>query len=127
MLYQMEVNLDAVDAALGRYLKVFPHQDDIVDYTRFLLSGVKRERDNLDRYIAEASEHWKITRITYVDRNILRVAIFEMLYSPEVPPKVAIDEALELAKKFGGEDSKDFINGVLDRILKDHYVNPPPD
>jgi len=121
MLYQMEVNLDAVDGALERYLKVFPHQDDIVGYTRILLSGVKRERENLDRYIAEASEHWKITRITYVDRNILRVAIFEMLYSPEVPPKVAIDEALELAKKFGGEDSKDFINGVLDRILKDHY------
>ena len=121
MLYQMEVNLDAVDGALERYLNVFPHQDDIVDYTRSLLSGVKRERENLDRYIAEASEHWKISRITYVDRNILRVAVFEMLYSPEVPPKVAIDEALELAKKFGGEDSKDFINGVLDRILKDHY------
>lgn len=127
MLYQMEVNLDAVDGALERYLNVFPHQDDIVDYTRILLSGVKRERDNLDRYIAEASEHWKISRITYVDKNILRVAVFEMLYSLEVPPKVAIDEALELAKKFGGEDSKDFINGVLDRILKDHYVNPPPD
>ena len=121
MLYQMEVNLDAVDGAFARYLKVFPHQDDIVDYTRILLAGVKRERENLDRYIAEASEHWKISRITYVDKNILRVAVFEMLYSPEVPPKVAIDEALELAKKFGGEDSKDFINGVLDRILKDHY------
>ena len=106
MLYQMEVNLDAVDGALERYLKVFPHQDDIVDYTRFLLSGVKREQPNLDRYIAEASEHWKISRITYVDKNILRVAIFEMLYSLEVPPKVAIDEALELAKKFGSEDSK---------------------
>ena len=127
MLYQMEVNLDAVDGALERYLHVFPHQDDIVDYTRILLSGIKRERNNLDRYIAEASEHWKISRITYVDKNILRVAVFEMLYSLEVPPKVAIDEALELAKKFGSEDSKDFINGVLDRILKDHYVNPPPD
>ncbi len=121
MLYQMEVNLDAVDGALGRYLKVFPHQDEIVDYTRFLLSGVKREQPNLDRYIEEASENWKISRITYVDKNILRVAIFEMLYSLEVPPKVAIDEALELAKKFGSEDSKDFINGVLDRILRDHY------
>jgi N utilization substance protein B len=126
MLYQMEVNRDAVDGALGRYLKVFPHQEDIVDYTRFLLSGVKKEQDTLDRYIGEASENWKFSRITYVDRNILRVAVFEMLYS-EAPPKVAIDEALELAKKFGSEDSKDFINGVLDRILKDHYVNPPPD
>jgi N utilization substance protein B len=84
-------------------------------------SGVKREQGTLDRYIEEASENWKISRITYVDKNIMRVAIFEMLYSPEVPPKVAIDEALELAKKFGSEDSKDFVNGVLDRILKDHY------
>ncbi len=121
MLYQVEVNRDAADAALGRYVKVFPYEDDIVSYTRFLLSGVTREQDNLDRFIVGASEHWKISRITYVDKNILRVAIFEMLYSPEVPPKVAIDEALELAKKFGTEDSKDFVNGILDRILKDYY------
>ena len=121
MLYQVEVNLDAVGPALDRYLKIFPYQEEIVDYTRFLLSGVKKEQATLDSYIAEASEHWKIGRITYVDKNILRVAIFEMLYSPEVPPKVAIDEALELAKKFGGEDSKDFVNGILDRILREHY------
>jgi len=127
MLYQMEVNLDAVDGALGRYLKVFPHQDDIVDYARFLLSGVKREQEKLDHHIEEASENWKLSRITYVDKNILRVAVFEMLYSLEVPPKVAIDEALELAKKFGSEDSKDFINGVLDRILRDHYGKDPKD
>jgi N utilization substance protein B len=121
MLYQMEVNLDAPETALNRYLKIFPYQDDIVAYSRFLLSGVKREQARLDTYIQEASEHWKISRITYVDKNILRLAIFEMLYSEEVPPKVAIDEALELGKKFGSEDSKDFINGVLDRILKEHY------
>ena len=121
MLYQAEVDRDATDAALERYLNIFPYQDDIVAYTRFLLSGVKREKACLDRCIEEASENWKISRITYVDKSILRVGIFEMLYSEEVPPKVAIDEALELAKKFGGEDSKDFINGILDRILRDHY------
>ena len=77
-----------------------------------------QEQQALDRFIATASENWKIGRITYVDKNILRVAVYEMLYSPEVPPKVAIDEALELAKKFGAEDSKDFINGILDRILR---------
>jgi N utilization substance protein B len=120
MLYQMEVNLDAPEAALRRYLEIFPYQDDIVGYSRFLLSGVKKEQTTLDAYIQEASENWKISRITYVDKNILRLAIFEMLYSGEVPPKVAIDEALELAKKFGSEDSKDFINGVLDRILREH-------
>ena len=121
MLYQVEVNLDAVGPALDRYLKIFPYQDEIVDYTRLLLSGVKKEQATLDSYISDASENWKIGRITYVDKNILRVAIFEMLYSPEVPPKVAIDEALELAKKFGGEDSKDFVNGVLDKVFKERY------
>jgi N utilization substance protein B len=122
MLYQMEVNQDAPERALDKYLKIFPYQDDIVSYARFLLSGVKKELTSVDGCIEKASEHWKLSRITYVDRNILRVAVFEMLYSTDVPPKVAIDEALELAKKFGSEDSKDFINGVLDKILKDHYA-----
>ena len=121
MLYQMEVNRDTVDTALERYTKIFPYQDDIVAYARLLLAGVSKEQAKLDDYIAAASEHWKISRITYVDKNILRVAIYEMLYSSEVPPKVAIDEALELAKKFGAEESKDFVNGILDRVLKDFY------
>ncbi len=121
MLYQMEVNREAAGAALERYVKVFPYEEDIVSYTRLLLEGVTRELKGLDGCIVGASEHWKLSRITYVDKNILRVAIFEMLHSPEVPPKVAIDEALELAKKFGSEDSKDFVNGILDRVLRDHY------
>jgi transcription antitermination protein NusB len=121
MLYQREVNGDSAAEALEKYVKVFPYQEEIVDYAHFLLSGVKKEQDRLDRHIVEASEHWKISRITYVDKNILRVAIFEMLYSPEIPPKVAIDEALELGKKFGSEDSKDFINGILDKVLREHY------
>ncbi len=121
MLYQMEVNGDSVNSALEKYVKVFPYQDDVIEYARFLLNGVKKVQDKVDGYIGEASEHWKISRITYVDKNILRIAIFEMLYSPEIPPKVAIDEALEMGKKFGSEDSKDFINGVLDRILREYY------
>lgn len=121
MLYQMEVNREGAGAALERYVKIFPYEEDIVSYTRFLLEGVTKEQKSLDRCIVGASEHWKLSRITYVDKNILRVAIFEMLHSPEVPPKVAIDEAIELAKKFGSEDSKDFVNGILDRVLRDYY------
>ena len=121
MLYQTEVNREGAHAALERYVKVFPYEEDIVSYTRFLLEGVTKELKDLDSCIKGASEHWKLSRITYVDRNILRVAIFEMLHSPEVPPKVAIDEAIELAKKFGTEDSKDFVNGILDRVLRDYY------
>lgn len=121
ILYQMEVNRGNPVGALERYVKIFPYQEDIVAYTRFLLSGITGEQATLDRLIVTASDNWKLSRITYVDKNILRVAIYEMLYSPDVPPKVAIDEALELAKKFGAEDSKDFINGILDRVLKEHY------
>ncbi len=121
MLYQMEVNRDTVDKALEKYTGIFPYQEDIVTYARTLLTGIGREQEKLDDYIAKASEHWKVSRITYVDKNILRVAVFEMLYAQDVPPKVAIDEALELAKKFGAEESKDFVNGILDRVLKDFY------
>jgi transcription antitermination protein NusB len=121
MLYQMEVNRDSIDRALERYTRIFPYQEDIVVYARTLLAGIRREQEKLDDYIAKASEHWKVSRITYVDKNILRVAVYEMLYSKDVPPKVAIDEALELAKKFGAEESKDFVNGILDRVLKDFY------
>jgi transcription antitermination protein NusB len=121
MLYQGELNGEDAEAALEDYCKIFPYQHDIVEYTLLLLSGVKKEKRKLDDYIEKASEHWKLNRITYVDRGILRTAIFEMLFSSDVPTKVAIDEALELAKKFGTEESKDFVNGILDRILKDHY------
>lgn len=121
MLYQVELNGDDAKVALENYCNIFPYHNDIVDYARYLLSGITKEQRKLDGYIEKASEHWKLNRITYVDRGILRTAIFEMLFSSDVPPKVAIDEALELAKKFGTEESKDFVNGVLDRVLKDYY------
>jgi len=122
MLYQVELNGEDARAALQTYCKIFPYQNDIVEYALFLLSGIEKEKRKLDEYIEKASEHWKLSRITYVDRGILRTAIYEMLFSQDVPPKVAIDEALELAKKFGTEESKDFVNGILDRIFKDHYA-----
>ena len=127
MLYQMELNVDDTDAALRKFCEVFPYQKEIVDYSRFLLTGIGREQQHLDQYIEKASEHWKLSRFTYVDKNILRIGAYEMLFSPDVPPKVAIDEAIELGKKFGSEDSKDFINGILDRILREHYEKGAPE
>jgi N utilization substance protein B len=121
MLYQMETNSEDIDRALARYCESFPYQQDIIDYTRMLLSGIERERNAIDGHIRSASENWRIDRLTYVDINILRIGIYEMLFSEDVPPKVAIDEAIEIGKKYGSEDSQDFINGVLDRVLKDFY------
>lgn len=121
MLYQMETNSEDTDRALARYCESFPYQQDVIDYTWVLLSGIEREKDAIDGLIKSASDNWRLDRITYVDINILRLGIYEMLYSEDVPPKVAIDEAIEIGKKYGNEDSREFINGVLDRVLKDFY------
>lgn len=117
----METNSENTDRALARYCESFPYQQDVIDYTRGLLSGIERERDTIDSLIKDASENWRLDRLTYVDINILRLGIYEMLFSEDVPPKVAIDEAIEIGKKYGAEDSREFINGVLDRVLKDFY------
>jgi transcription antitermination factor NusB len=121
MLYQVETAGEDPELALARYCESFPYQKDIIDYTRFLLSGIRDNKELIDRYIAGASEHWKMERTTYIDRNIIRVAVYEMFFSEDVPPKVAINEAIELGKKYGNEDSGDFINGVLDRVLREYY------
>jgi transcription antitermination protein NusB len=126
MLYQMELNGGDADTALRKFCEIFPYQKEIIDYSRFLLVGVVKEQQRLDHYIEKASEHWKLSRFTYVDKNILRIGVYEMLFASDVPPKVAIDEAIEMGKKFGSEDSKDFINGILDRILKEYYDKGVP-
>ena len=121
MLYQMETNGEDPELALLKYCELFPYQKAVTDYTRVLLSGVKKEKELIDGYIQAASEHWKSERIALVDRNVLRIGIFEMLFSDDVPPKVAIDEAIEMSKKYGNEESREFVNGILDRIMHDHY------
>jgi N utilization substance protein B len=121
MLYQMETNSEDTERALARYCESFPYQQEVIDYTKEVLTGIEREKDAIDRLIKDACDNWRLDRITYVDINILRLGIYEMLFSEDVPPKVAIDEAIEIAKKYGNEDSREFINGVLDRVLKDFY------
>jgi len=91
------------------------------DYTLLLLEGVQANRAEIDRLISRISENWSLERMPLVDRSILRMAIFEMLYVDEVPYSVSINEAVELAKCFGGEDeSSRFVNGVLGRIASLH-------
>lgn len=121
MLYQVETNGEDPGRALTKYCTLFPYQEDIVEYARYLLTGISTHQEKIDEFIRQACEHWRIDRIAYVDKNVLRIGIFEMIFSEDVPPKVAIDEAIEMGKKYGSEDSREFINGVLDRILKDHY------
>jgi transcription antitermination factor NusB len=117
----METNGNDPEFALIKYCETFPYHKEVVDYTKVLLSGFKKEQNKIDGFIEAACENWRLDRIALVDKNILRIGIYEMFYPADVPPKVAINEAIELSKKYGNEGSGDFINGVMDKILKDYY------
>ena len=115
ILYQRDITGDTISRILG--LKMYSLEDGEPDeYCRELVGGVEKYLDGLDEMIGEVSENWAVTRMPLVDRNILRIATYEILYDAEVPASVAINEAVELAKVYGGEDSSKFVNGVLGKI-----------
>lgn len=91
---------------------------DVKFYAERLAKGAAQNLGEIDRVIENFAENWTIERMSYVDRNILRIAVFEFLYTEEIPIKVAINEAVELAKRYGEEDSSKFVNGILDKIAK---------
>lgn len=95
-----------------------PRLEAAFDYAKQLVEGAIAHRDELDTLIREQAEHWRIERMSGVDRNVLRVAVYEMLHHPEVPKLVVLDEAIEIAKRFGSEQSGRFVNGLLDGLLK---------
>lgn len=88
------------------------------EYGKSLVTGTLEHRDEIDGLIREQAEHWRLERMPIVDRNILRLAIYEFLYEADVPKLVVLDEAIELAKRFGSEQSGRFVNGLLDGLLK---------
>ena len=88
-------------------------------FVQELVEGVVKELKELDSYIIKYATEWPLDHITIVDRNVLRIGIYELLFEDDIPPKVAINEAIEMAKKFGGESSGKFVNGVLGAIYKD--------
>ncbi len=96
-----------------------PAETELNDYGRGLLLGVAAHAVEIDRLISERSQNWAIDRMPVVDRQLLRTTVYEMLYVDEVPVPVSINEAVEIAKDFGGDDSHRFINGVLGRIARD--------
>jgi N utilization substance protein B len=91
--------------------------DDAWPLAKELFFGVEKNKDQLDGDIKKAAINWSLGRMASVDRSLIRLAYYEMLYRDDIPPKVSLNEALEIAKSFGDEDSKAFINGVLDRLL----------
>lgn len=113
-LFYMDARRDFSLEALGHYSRCFPPSEAARPFFRHLTEGVMRRREELDRTIERFSDNWRVRRMAYVDRNIMRIAVFEMLYCDDIPPKVSINEAIDIGKKYGTEESGGFINGILD-------------
>lgn len=111
--------MDDSDAAVARNLEEFAPGLDDKGFAKELVDGVLKHQKDIDATITKYAPAWPLPQITIVDRNILRIGVFELKHSDTVPSKVAINEAIELAKTFGGESSGKFVNGVLGAIFKD--------
>ena len=119
---QILFQLDVTDDDPGKVLPAFWNRsrspDAVMAFTEHLVRGTWEHRRLIDAVLQRSSEHWKIRRMPIVDRNVLRMATFELLNPGEVPAAVIIDEAIEVAKRYGNEDSGSFVNGVLDGVRK---------
>jgi len=116
-LYQIDVASTDLEEALARFWRSFePVEREVLETAEGLVRGVAAHRREIDDAIEAVSVNWRLDRMAKVDRNVLRLAVHELLHRPDVPVKVVIDEAIELGKKFGSESSGAFVNGVLDRI-----------
>lgn len=92
--------------------------EEVKNFATFLIDGVSAKRKRIDSVISKSATNWQIQRMATIDRNVLRLATFELLFADEIPPKVSINEAIEMAKKYGDKDSGKFVNGILDKISK---------
>ena len=92
--------------------------DEVKKFAASLVLGVSDNKKEIDKMITKYATNWKLDRMAVIDRNVLRFAAYELLYTKDIPPKVSINEAIDIAKKFGGLDSGKFVNGVLDKINK---------
>ncbi len=115
--------LDQRGAEVADYIDDFignaDHDANVRDYATKLIVGIRRNREEVDGRISTVAENWDLYRMAVIDRNILRVACFEMLHLDDIPPKVAINEAIDLAKKYSTEESGSFVNGILDKIKQE--------
>jgi N utilization substance protein B len=118
MLYQWELGKHTPAQVSATFFLEKKVEPEVEGFARELFEGAVASREELDRLVRERAENWRLERLAAVDRNILRVALYELLRHPETPPVAVINEALEIARRFSGEDSVEFVNGVLDGIRK---------
>jgi transcription antitermination protein NusB len=121
VLYQIEQNPGIPVAEIRQFIdRRLLGDKKLVEFTQDLVAGVRENQPKIDGMITEVAENWRLDRMAAIDRNILRLGAYEVLFCPEVPAKVAINEALELAKRYSTSQSSRFVNGILDRVLQLH-------
>ncbi len=113
-----DIDKTVKEYATGLASKVISDKDPRLKFARTLVQGVLARKAEIDSMLEKNAERWKLGRMASVDRNIMRIGAFELCYCLDIPPRVAINEAVELAKKFGSEESGAFVNGILDAILQ---------
>lgn len=119
VLYQIEMTKDSYEDSLARFWERKQETEEVVkEFANQLVKGVKDNIKEIDEVISKYATNWQISRMAVIDRNILRMATYEILYVDDIPPKVSINEAVDIAKKYGDTDSGKFVNGILDKINK---------
>lgn len=117
-LYQIEITGDTSVNAVELFLRHFEGNPKAKEFARRLVSGVVSQSPAIDQMIQQCTDNWKLARLAKVDLVILRMATYELIFCPDIPTTVSLDEAIEIGKRFGSADSANFINGVLDQIAR---------
>lgn len=119
VLYQLDITRDLPESALDNFWSTREDEDvddEVKEFTSRLVKGAFDNIEPIDKKIAEYAANWQLKRMPVVDRNILRIGCFELLYCDDIPPKVSINEAVELAKKYSGAEAGKFVNAILDKV-----------
>lgn len=115
-LFYMDMHRDPVEDPVAQFCSSFAPDKPTQPFFHRLVDGVRENRKRIDTVIEQFSSNWKLSRMSCVDRNVLRIAVFELLFCADIPPKVTINEAIDVGKRFGTDESGAFINGILDSI-----------
>ena len=118
-LYQFELNEGDLDEQIKLFLERNSSQEGVENFMKELVMSLVSKMKEIDEIIQKYSDNWILDRMTVIDRNILRIGTCELLFNFSTPPKVVINEAIDIAKKYGNEDSPEFINGILDKVYNE--------
>jgi N utilization substance protein B len=125
LLFQRDHNPGVDQTAIVQFVQNRLREPVMRDFCLSLVAGIALHQEDIDKRLAAAAENWRVVRMATVDRNVLRLGAYELLYTKETPAAVAFDEAIELARRYGSADSSSFVNGVLDRLRREADGDKP--